>query len=75
MHVTHIEQALFGSFFCRCLVVPKENGKVESETCRECKFKEISSDVLRWSGPNYCGFVEDFLRIFLHGSLRYFLAV
>ena len=71
----HRTGAHIGSLFGCCLVVPKENGKVESETCRECKFKEISSDNLRWSGPNYCGFVEDFLRIFLHGSVGYLLAV
>lgn len=28
--------AHIGSFF-----VPKENGKIESETCRECKFKDL----------------------------------
>lgn len=68
MHVTHIEQAPTSDLF----FVPKENGKIESETCGECKFKDLW-DVLRWSGPNDFGlaWLEDFWRyLFLQWILK-----
>lgn len=72
----HRTGAHIGSFF-RCFLVQPLNGSIFAPKENGCKFKHILSDVLWWSGPNYCGlaWLEDFWRYFIspvNGSLGYF---
>lgn len=62
MHVTHIEQAPTSDLFFGCFLVQPLNGSIFVPKENGCTFKQNLSNVLWWSGPNYCGlaWLEDY---------------